>query len=191
MNEAEIWAALERGGAVRRGHFVEAAGHADLRLSKYNGLLDPAGAEALAGELARRVAERGATLVVIWEDVEDIVLGHVVARELGVPVLRAFNADGLVGHVGPLPGGARGILVTDSPRDPLASRALRALLERAGGTLLGVAALVDGGASEAPLLASLVSLRGHVYPPSACPACRRGEPLETSTSREELIHGTR
>lgn len=191
MNETEIWTALERGGAVRRGHFAEAAGHADLQLSKYNGLLDPPGAEALAAELAGRLADRGATLVAIWEDVEDIVLGHVVARQLGVPVLRAFNADGLVGHAGPLPSGARAILVTDALRDPLAPRALRALLERNGGALLGVAALVDSGVTEGPLLASLVSLRDHIYPPSACPACRRGEPLEPGASREELIHGTR
>src|SRR5881275_3142805 len=119
MEEADVWAALERGGAVQRGHFAEGAGHTDLRLGKYNGLLDPAGAEALAGALAEPLADSGATLVVVWEDVEDVVLGHVVARRLGVPVLRTFNADGLVGHSGPLPSGVRAILVADSLRDPL------------------------------------------------------------------------
>jgi len=102
--------------------------------------------------------------VVVWEDVEDLVLGYVVGRRLGVPVLRTFNADGLVGHAGPLPPGAKAILVTDCVRDQVASRAVGALLERAGGELLGLAALVDSGVAEQPLLASLVGGResGHV-----------------------------
>src|SRR5438876_10409934 len=111
MQEADAWAALERGGAVHHGHFAEADRHADLRISKYSGLLDPSGAEALAGALAQRLASNGATLVLVWEDVEDVVLGHVVGRQLGVPVLRTFNADGLVGHAGPRPSCAVGVLV--------------------------------------------------------------------------------
>ena len=178
MDESNVWAALERGGAVQRGHFAEVDGHADLRLAKYNGLLDPSGAEALACALAEQVGERGATLVVVWEDVEDVVLGYVVGRHLGVPVLRTFNADGLVGHAGPIPPGAKAILVTDIVRDPLAPRAVGALLERSGGSLLGAAALVEGGIEDGPLLASLASLRSHLATPAACPSCRQGEPLE-------------
>ena len=159
MDEAEIWAALERGGATRQERVDEREGRVELRITKYNGLLDPTGAEALVGLLAERVAERGADLVVVWEDVEDLVLGFVLGRRLGVPVLRTFNADGLVGHAGPLPRGARAILVTDSVRDQVALRAARALLERSGGALLGVATLVDTGVSEEPLLASLVAPR--------------------------------
>jgi adenine/guanine phosphoribosyltransferase-like PRPP-binding protein len=177
MDEAEVWAALERGGAVQRGHFAEVEGHAELRLGKYNGLRDPSGAERLAAALAERLADSGATLVVVWEDVEDIVLGYVVGRRLGVPVLRTFNADGLVGQAGPLPRGASAVLVTDNLRDPLAPRAVRALLERANGSLLGVAALVDSGLGDEPLLASLASLRKHIVAVADCPSCRQGEPL--------------
>jgi hypothetical protein len=177
MNEAEVWSALERGAGIQRGHFAEADGHADLRLSKYNGLLDPRGAEVLAGALASRLAGSKATLVVVWEDVEDVVLGHVVGRDLNLPVLRTFNADGLVGHTGPLPHGAKAILVTDTVRGPLAPRAVQALLERSGGSLLGVAALVDSGLSEVRPRASLVSLQAHRAAPADCPACRRGGPL--------------
>ena len=74
-----------------------------------------------------------------------------------MPVLRTYNADGLVGQAGPLPHGARAILVTDVARDQVGPRAVRALLERSGGQLLGVAALVDAQSSEAPI-ASLVQL---------------------------------
>jgi len=177
MDEAEVWSALERGQGVLRGHFAEADRHADLRLSKYNGLLDPRGAEMLASALASKLAGSEATLVVVWEDVEDVVLGHVVGRDLNLPVLRTFNADGLVGHAGPLPQGAKAILVTDTVRSPLAPRAVQALLERSGGSLLGVAALVDGGLPEVRPRVSLVSLQAHRAAPADCPACRRGEPL--------------
>ena len=157
MDEAEIWSTLERGGAARQVRLDEREGRVEQRISKYNGLLDPSGAERLAGALAQRLGEQGASLVVVWEDVEDLVLGFVVGRWLGVPVLRTFNADGLVGHAGPLPRGARGILVTDCVRDQVAPRAVRALLESSGGALLGVAALVDSGIAEGPPLASLIA----------------------------------
>jgi adenine/guanine phosphoribosyltransferase-like PRPP-binding protein len=158
MNEQDIWAALRRGGATGQERFDEREGRSELRMTKYNALLDPSGAEALVGALADQVAKRGANLVVVWEDVEDLVLGFVVGRRLGVPVLRTYNADGLVGHAGPLPAGARAILVTDCVRDPVATRAVRALLERSGGTLLGAAVLVDSGIAEQPPLASLVGV---------------------------------
>jgi adenine/guanine phosphoribosyltransferase-like PRPP-binding protein len=159
IDEAGIWAVLQRGGAVRRNAASPDGSEGESQLSKYNGLLDPPGAEALGNALARQVADSGATLVVVWEDVEDVVLGFVVGRHLGVPVLRAFNADGLVGHSGPLPSGARAIFVTDCARDPVTFRALRVLLERAGGSLLGAAALVSTHGGDTPLLASLVALR--------------------------------
>ena len=157
MNEPEIWSALQRGGAVQRT-LVGSEGEREVQLSKYHGLSDPPGAEQLAVSLADQLADSGVTLVVVWEDVEDIVLGFVVGRQLGVPVLRTFNADGLVGHAGPLPTGARAVLVTDCVRDPVAVRAIRALIERSAGSLLGAAALVDLGLPEVPLVASLVSL---------------------------------
>jgi hypothetical protein len=161
MTEAEIWAALERGGLTRVARATESgAAPVDARLGKYNPLLDPRGAEALAGALADRLAAQGTNLVVVWEDVEDVVLGFAVGRKLDVPVLRTFNADGLVGQSGPLPSGARGLLVTDCLRSPLAPRAVRALLESNGGSLLGVAALVDAGLADGPLLASLTALPG-------------------------------
>lgn len=159
MTEAEIWAALERGGLARVARASDQAGPpVDARLGKYNPLLDPRGAEALAEALTDRLSESGATLIVVWEDVEDAVLGYAVGRRLGVPVLRTFNADGLVGQSGPLARGARGLLVTDCLRGPLAPRAVRALLESNGSSLLGVAALVDAGLSDGPLLASLTAL---------------------------------
>ncbi len=48
-------------------------------------------------------------LVLVWQDVEDVLLAHIVARELGVGVVRAYDADG----VWPTPG--RFLLRPESP----------------------------------------------------------------------------
>src|SRR6266545_1926800 len=109
MEEAEIWKVLRVGGLAR-----DRAVSGDPRLPKYNGLLDPRGAESLGSALAERLARGVASVVVVWEDLEDLVLAYLVGRQLGVPVLRTFNADGLVGHNGPLPRGSRALLVTDA-----------------------------------------------------------------------------
>ena len=45
--------------------------------AKYNGLADPSGAEDLARALAERLRSLDISAVVVWEDPEDVVLGHV------------------------------------------------------------------------------------------------------------------
>ncbi len=180
----EIWRLLERGDGVRRGHFAEEGGHSSVRPGRYNGLLDPAGAERLGELLAGQLEDRGVTQIVVWEQVEDVILGFVVARHLGAPVLRTFDADGLVGHVGPLAAGARAVLVIDAVREPRVPRAVQALLDRSGGSLLGVAALIDLGTADTPLLASLASTGDALVAPAACSACRSGAPLQGDGSNE-------
>lgn len=124
------------------------------QVSKYNGMADPAGAEELAGELAARLRELTPSVIVVWEDAEDVVLGHVVARELGVRMVRAYDADGLVGTNSDLPSGARVAFVADAVRDPRVILAARALAERDGGSLVATAVLtgsapLDAAATEA------------------------------------------
>lgn len=121
------------------------------RPPKYNGLADPAGAEELGVLLADRLRAPGPTAIVVWEDPEDVVLGHVVARELGLPVVRAYDADGLVGHSAGLPDRPRVALVADAIRDPRAVLAARALVDREGGALVATAVLV--GTAELRALA--------------------------------------
>jgi benzoylformate decarboxylase len=132
MDEAEVWAALERGGAVQRGHFAEAEGHADLRLGKYNGLRDPGGAEQLAVALAERLAApvwaapaperavfpedhphfRGVLPYAIGP-LSEALRGHDTVLVVGAPVFRYYP------HVPGdyLPDGARLLHVTDDPEE--------------------------------------------------------------------------
>jgi adenine/guanine phosphoribosyltransferase-like PRPP-binding protein len=134
--EARTWALLARGGSA--GDLTVAA-----RPGKYSGLADPEGAETLGRELATRIRELGPAAVIIWEEPEDVVLGHVVGRELGLPVVRAFDADGLVGHSAGLPDAPRAVLVSDAIRDARVVRAAQALAEQQGGALVGTAVLIE------------------------------------------------
>jgi hypothetical protein len=186
MEVGEVWQLLEQGGGVRRGHWAAEGGHSPVQLGRYNGLLDPAGAERLGELLAGQLEGRGVTQIAVWEQVEDVVLGFVVARHLGAAVLRTFDADGLVGHVGSLSAEARAVLVIDAVREPRVPRAVQALLDRSGGSLLGVAALIDLDAPDTPLLARLVSARDALVPPATCPACRSGAPLQGDGANEVL-----
>ena len=101
----------------------------------------------------------------LWEDPPDIVLGHVVARELGAIAVRSYNAEGLVELADPLPGASRVLLLTDAFREPGLARAMRAIAERHGGRVVAAAVLVEtdalaaAGEAASPVV-SLVSLRG-------------------------------
>lgn len=117
---------------------------------KYNAAIDPPGAEMLGKKLAATVASLGATCILLQEDEPpDLVLAHVVARELGVTAARASNRDGLIdiaGHLGP---DERVLIVADAIRDERVVDALRAAVDRAGSAIAGFAVLVKTQSLEA------------------------------------------
>jgi adenine/guanine phosphoribosyltransferase-like PRPP-binding protein len=129
---------LEAGGVETSAGMLGRGG----ALPAYNALLDPPGVEELGIELAARVRKSGPSVVLIWERPEDVALAHVVGRELGVSVVRAYDADGLVGHGPGIEPGSRVLLVADAIRDGHIVRAARALAEQLEGTLVGTAVLL-------------------------------------------------
>jgi adenine/guanine phosphoribosyltransferase-like PRPP-binding protein len=152
-DERHTWELLRRGGADRQ----------EAGATKYNGLADPPGAEELAQRLAALVRDLAPTAVVIWQDPEDVVLGFVVGRELSVPVIRAYDAEGLVGQSAGLPDEPRVVLIGDAVRDSTVVRAVRALTEQRGGSFAATAVLVEtpelrAVANEAGMILSLVRI---------------------------------
>lgn len=189
MEEAQGLELVARGGGIRRGHFPTADGHTNLRLDHYNGLIDPAGAQTLGRSLAQRVADLGADVVVVWQDLEDVVLGFVVAAELGRSLVRAYNDDGLVGHAPELGYGRRALLVTDRVRDTRPIQAVGALLDTRGGTLVGVASLLNGIALEGVSTINLFQVAPRTYPVDNCPLCQDEMPLETNSRAGSALYG--
>lgn len=144
VESAEVRQLLEAGGmswpsGADNGHAV---GANVAVLPKYSPLSDPIGAERLGATLAERARDRAPNVVVVWEDPEDLVLAHIVARELRMRAVRTWNADGLVAHVGSLPLEARALILTDVFRDTTPLRAMRAFIEQQGGVVIAALALV-------------------------------------------------
>lgn len=108
---------------------------------QYQAALDPQGAEELGRELAERLRDLDLSTIVVWRDVSDVVLAHIVARELRGRVALTFDAEGLVEHLGPIEPGARVAVVTGVVDDPLGLAAVVAYVERQQGEVLAVGAL--------------------------------------------------
>jgi hypothetical protein len=129
----------------------------------YNGMLDPRATETLGRMAAEALAPYRPTSVLVWENPPDLILAHVVARELSATVVRAFDADGLLHFSGTFPEGARAVLLADVFRDPLVVEALAALVRRQGGTPVVIAQLFarPGAAGvELPGVPAVVLARG-------------------------------
>jgi hypothetical protein len=153
LDEASARRLLAAGGATPPADGAEGEG----TWTPYSGLLDPRGVELLGEELAVRARDLGASVVLIWERPEDVALAHVVGRELGVPVVRAYDADGLVGHGPGIEAGSRVLLVADAIRDGYVVRAAHALAGQLSGRLVGTAVLI-----ETPALAEVANEAGPV-----------------------------
>jgi len=147
-DSGEVPALLEAGGLSWTQPAADGGPVDPTGLSKYSALSDPDGAERLGLAVAERVRGRGANVVVIWEEPEDAVLAHIVARELGVRTVRTWNEEGLVGHAGTLPDTPRALLLADAFRDVEPLLAMKAFVEQQGGSVVAAGVLVTTGAED-------------------------------------------
>ena len=146
--DAAVTAALVAGGMWSGEEQVGTDLSADL--GKFNAFLDPAATEMLGRKLAGLVSSLGATCVLLQEEeAPDLILAHVVARELGVRGARAINRDGLIEIVGSLGSGEGVIVVADAIRNERVVDALRAAVDRAGSVVAGFGVLVTTRALDA------------------------------------------
>ncbi|MBI3964403.1 MAG: hypothetical protein HY329_02115 [Chloroflexi bacterium] len=177
-----IWDLLQRGGAVRFGHFGLGPGrHTDRWLARFAALEDPRATAALARALlAKLVASAGAArfdLVLVVDEIEDYVLGFECARELGVPVVGVSSRDGILVPSRRVTAGARVLFVGDTFPDPLPYQAALGFLRGNGCELGAVAVLADAGRDGVPPVA-LVSVADHVWSTAECPLCAQHVPLQ-------------
>lgn len=89
--------------------------------------------------------------VLVREDLRDLVLGQVVARELDAALVPTFDEEGLLRAAGDIAAGASVALVGHGARDPATVRSAAALAERYGARLtLTVGATADGVPTAPP-----------------------------------------
>jgi orotate phosphoribosyltransferase len=148
MTDDEILAEFRAADALLEGHFILSSG---LRSPRYlqcaRVLMDPARAERLAQALAAKLpAEvRDQVESVVSPAMGGVIIGQELARALGKPAMFVERPQGTfeLRRGFRLRDGERVLLVEDVVTTGLSSREAIAAVERAGGKVIGAAALVD------------------------------------------------
>ena len=126
------WELLAAGGVTPEGDAP----------APYRPLRAPSAASELVARFAEVAREATADLVLVWDELDQIVLGQLLAAQLGVGVARAYDADGLVAIRDDAVLDGRVLIVTDALREPRILAAMRGIVEQQGATVAGVGVLV-------------------------------------------------
>lgn len=177
MTDEEILAEFRAAEALLEGHFILSSG---LRSPRYlqcaRVLMNPARAERLATELARRIPDKikirlGA---VVSPAMGGVIAGHEVGRALGLDAMFVERPDGVFGlrRGFRLHPGQKVLLMEDVVTTGLSSREAIAAVHEAGGEVIAAAALVDRSNGTADLgvpFYPLIRLEVPTYQPEALP----------------------
>lgn len=188
MLPADVLDLFRRRGALLEGHFRLTSGlHSTGYLQCALVLQHPADAEALGRALATRLDDKTPSAV-LSPALGGIVIGHEVARALGVRALFAERQDGRLalrrGFC--LSPNERVLVVEDVVTTGGSTRETIELARAAGATVTGSAAIIDRSNGSDPTgvaLAALARIELPTYQPDACPLCREGIPMMKPGSR--------
>jgi orotate phosphoribosyltransferase len=179
---------FEETGALLRGHFLLTSGlHSPNYLQCARVLQYTDHAERFGRALADRFRDAGVA-VVVAPAIGGIVIGHEVARALGVRSIFTEREGGAMRlrrgfEVAP---GERALVVEDVITTGGSTRETIEAVRDAGGEAVGAASIVDrsGGAADVGVpRAALATLNVVAYDPAACPLCVEGSPVVKPGSR--------
>jgi orotate phosphoribosyltransferase len=188
MSPDDVLALFRRAGALLDGHFRLSSGlHSSGYLQCALVLQQPADASTLGGALASRTRALGAT-VVLSPALGGIVIGHEVARALGVRAIFAERQDGQLtlrrGFA--LDPSDRVLVVEDVVTTGLSTRETMEVAREAGAAVVGAASIIDrGGSTDLGVpYEALAEIALPAHEAEECPLCRQGVPLVKPGSRK-------
>lgn len=178
MNEDTLLGYLRAEGALMEGHFSLSSG---LHSDRYVQCARLMAATPAAAKVGAALAERlPANLdLIVSPAMGGLIIGHEVARALGLPFLFTERVDGtMTFRRFDVPEGARAAVVEDVVTSGgsliEAADAFRAV----GGELAAAAAIVDRSGGARPdfgvPFASLLELTVQTWQPESCPLCAEG-----------------
>ena len=181
-------------GALLEGHFKLSSGrHSSRYLQCALYLAEPARAEAAGRQLAARL-KNAAAQVVVAPALGGVIIGHEVARALvDVPFFFTERADGeMVLRRGfAIEPGSRVLVVEDVVTTGGSTREVMDVVSRQGGVVVGVAAIVNRSGQENPFtplpFTALLTVEVPSWPPEACPLCASGVPITKPGSRPDAV----
>ena len=187
MEHQDVWGTTEienaftSSGALLSGHFELRSGlHSDRFFQCAMALRFPDVAEQLCRALARRVmdANLGTINAVIAPALGGLVVGHEMARALGVMSIFAEKSEGMLAmRRFQIEKGKRYLVAEDVVTRGGRVQETIDLVRAGGGVVVGIAVLVDRSAGAATFDVPLVSLQQmapQVWEPAACPMCQVG-----------------
>ena len=152
-------------GALLEGHFVLSSGlHSSRYLQCARVLMDPQRAERLCKALTQKIRAGGIAGIdlVVSPAMGGVVVGHEMARQLGVPAIFFERVDGKLElrrgfDIKP---GARILMVEDIVTTGLSSRECIAGIAEHGGNTVAAACLIDRSAGKVDVGVPLFALTG-------------------------------
>jgi orotate phosphoribosyltransferase len=175
-------------GALLDGHFKLSSGlHSSAYLQCALVLQHPAEAEVLGRDLAARIALTRPT-VVLSPALGGLIIGHEVARALGVRAIFAERVDGVLTlrRGFDLSAADRVLVVEDVVTTGGSTRETMDVATSLGASVVGAAAVVNRSGKDNPVdvaFASLAAITPPTYQPDACPLCAQGIPVVKPGSR--------
>jgi orotate phosphoribosyltransferase len=188
MNQTDVLDLFKSSGALLEGHFRLTSGlHSSGYLQCALVLQHPDAAARLGQALAARLATTGAT-VVLSPALGGLIIGHEVARALGVRAIFAERQEGaLTLRRGfSLSAADRVVVVEDVVTTGGSTRETMEVARKAGATVIAAGSVIDrsGGHSSLDVpYQALVTLSLPTYQPDACPLCAQGLPVTKPGSR--------
>jgi orotate phosphoribosyltransferase len=187
MDREAVLTLFRRAGALLDGHFQLSSGlHSSGYLQCALVLQQPADAEAIGAALAAAAPDR--PTVVLSPALGGLIIGHEVARALGVRALFAERVDGALAlrRGFTLSPQDRVLVVEDVVTTGGSTQETVNVARAAGAEVVGATAIIDrsGGTVrlDAPFHA-LASLSLPTYDPASCPHCAQGSPAIKPGSR--------
>jgi orotate phosphoribosyltransferase len=188
MDSTAVLSLFRSQGALLEGHFRLSSGlHSSGYMQSALVLQHPRHAEALGQALGAELASLKPT-VVLSPALGGLIIGHEVARALGVRALFAERQDGTLTlrrgfSLAPTD---RVVIIEDVVTTGTSTRETMTVAEAAGAHVICAGALIDrsGGASNLGVpFHALASLALPAYPPESCPLCAAGTPVVKPGSR--------
>jgi orotate phosphoribosyltransferase len=180
-------------GAYLKGHFRLTSGlHSSEYLQCALVLAHPVHAESLGAQLAeklRAIAPEKKITVVIAPAIGGLIIGHEVARALGVRFLfteRDANGKMVLRRGFQIEPFDHAVVVEDVITTGGSSREVVEILQAAGAEIVAAGSIIDRSGGRADLgvkRAALATMSVVSYSEDVCPMCRQGLPVHKPGSR--------
>lgn len=188
MTGSDVLDLFRRRGALLDGHFKLTSGlHSDGYLQCALVLQHPADAETLGAAIAKALSDL-APQAVLSPALGGLIIGHEVARALGVRALFAERQEGKLtlrrGFT--LAPGEPVVVIEDIVTTGGSTRETIDVAAAAGAHVVGAGAIIDRGSAENPVGVPFTALARLVVPawdPVQCPLCAQGVPVTKPGSR--------